>query len=331
MSSTADSDLRSRTVVLLVGGTSTERAVSLESGRALRSALEALRAAGRIGGLREVEIAEDGAWLEAGERHPALGCPGLKSDEVVVLLGLHGGEGEDGTLQGALRQLGLPHTGSGVAASALGMDKWTSRLVVEAAGLRVAPGWLASPGGPTVAAEGAGPWFVKPRRGGSSVATTRVDSATDLEPAIEAVAATGDQALVEGAVEGVELTVGVLEDPDGTPEALPLVEIVPRAGRFFDFEEKYSAEGAREVCPPESLTPDQCARTAQLGLRAYEALGCRGYARVDFILPPEGEAVFLEVNTLPGFTPRSLLPQAAAAAGLGFEDLVERVLQRALG
>ena len=128
----------------------------------------------------------------------------------------------------------------------------------------------------------------------------------------------------------MELTVGVVESASGLPEALPLVEIVPHEGRFFDFEEKYSSEGAREVCPPESISEAQAEAVTKLGLAAYRALGCRGYARLDFILPAEGEAVFLEANTLPGFTPRSLLPQAAAAAGLSFEDLVERVLERAL-
>jgi D-alanine-D-alanine ligase len=326
--SMADGSLKERTVVLLVGGTSTEREVSLQSGRALLAALDGLAAEGRIGDRRLIEITADGHWLEDGASCLPLESPGLDPARVVLLLGLHGGSGEDGTLQGALALRGLRHTGSGVAASALGMDKWASRLLAEAHGLRVAQGVLADGVAPVLS--GTGPWFVKPRRGGSSVATTRVDAAGDIADAIDAVVATGDQALIETAVEGVELTVGVVETPSGEPQALPLVEIVPHEGRFFDFEEKYSSQGAREVCPPESVSDEQAAAVAALGLAAYRALGCRGYARIDFILPAEGDAVFLEANTLPGFTPRSLLPQAAAAVGLSFEDLVERVLERAL-
>lgn len=333
--STPDGALAARTVLLLVGGTSPERGVSLESGRALGEALESLQSQGSIAGYRRIEIEADGTWREGSWTGGPLTWPDLEPASQVALLGLHGGEGEDGTLQGALRLRGLPHTGSGVAASALGMDKWASRLVAQAAGLEVAPGWLvrepadlAGEGGPA-ASEG-GPWFVKPRRGGSSVATSRAETSEQLAEAVDQVLATGDDALVETAVEGTEVTVGVLEGPDGTPRALPLVEIVPSAGRFFDFEEKYSSEGATELCPPRSLSGDRCAAIAKLGLRGFEAHGCEGYARVDLIVPAQGPPVFLEVNTLPGFTPRSLLPQAAAAEGLSFADLVRLVLERAI-
>lgn len=333
--STPDTALAARTVLLLVGGTSPEREVSLESGRALLEALERLQGLGVIAGHRTIEIEADGTWTEAAWSGGALSLPDLDPESQVVLLGLHGGEGEDGTLQGALRLRGMAHTGTGVAGSALGMDKWASRLVAQAAGLTVAPGWLVRAqadldGEGAPASSGAGPWFVKPRRGGSSVATSRAETPQQLMDAVREVLSTGEDALVETAVEGTEVTVGILEGPEGAPRALPLVEIVPSAGRFFDFEEKYSNAGATELCPPRSLSSERCERIAELGLRGFEAHGCEGYARVDLIVPDQGPPVFLEVNTLPGFTPRSLLPQAAAAEGLSFHDLVRHVLERAL-
>jgi D-alanine-D-alanine ligase len=161
---------------------------------------------------------------------------------------------------------------------------------------------------------------VKPDRGGSSVATTVLPGPDGLAAAIERVLVIGDRALVEARVHGRECTVACLGGPDEV-RALTPVEIVPKDGRFFDYEEKYSTSGASEHCPPIGIDAATCTRLRQLGERAHRAAGCAGASRVDFIVPAEGDPVVLEINTLPGMTARSLLPLAARDAGLSFREL----------
>ncbi|MAE45418.1 MAG: D-alanine--D-alanine ligase [Planctomycetes bacterium] len=329
-------DLTQRTVILLVGGSSGEREVSLQSGAALQQALEGLQDENRIRGLQRIEWMQDGRWSDDSTIAPPVAFLSNLPPNAVFLLGLHGGLGEDGSLQGLLSSLGLPYSGSGVQASALCMDKHQSRLLFSDNGLTVAPGALITE--PTVGPEqaktcrkdGGGPWFVKPRRGGSSLATTCVTSWQNIGPALDAVRSAGDEPLVEAAIDGVEVTVGLLDQDGDLPRALPLVEVRPAPGHFFDFEEKYTSSGAQEFCPPQVLEPARCAEVSALAQRAFRLAGCDGYARMDFIVPPDGPPVCLEINTLPGFTQRSLLPLAARAVGIGFQELVELILKRAL-
>jgi D-alanine-D-alanine ligase len=164
-------------------------------------------------------------------------------------------------------------------------------------------------------------WAVKPRAGGSSVGCSIVDTQAELADAFAAAFVWEEEALVESVVKGVEATGGVLEIPGRGPVALPVVEIRPHPGRFFDYQEKYTAAGALELCPPETLSPATCARIQELSLLAHRTLRCNGYSRSDFIVPPESEPVFLELNTLPGMTPRSLLPRAAEVAGIDYRTL----------
>jgi D-alanine-D-alanine ligase len=171
---------------------------------------------------------------------------------------------------------------------------------------------------------------VKPRCGGSSVATTRVGAGEDLATAVGAVLATGDDCLVESAVAGVECSCGVLGNRGEPLRALPPIEIRPAAGRFFDYQQKYAADGAREVCPVESLDAAAIERVQAGAGVLFEAAGCDGYARIDFIVPADGEPVLLEANTLPGFTARSLLPQEAAVEGMDYRSLVLAVIEAAL-
>lgn len=329
-------DLSRCTVMLLMGGTSGEREVSLSSGKSLQKVLNRMQAASLIRGYQTIEVLADGRWVDGSTTAPAAAFLGNLPPDPLFLLGLHGGAGEDGTLQGLLSSLGLVFTGSGVAASSLCMDKHLSRLLFSHGGIAVAPGALV-PLGPldpefvqACGGEGPGPWFVKPRRGGSSLATSCVEEWGQLAPALDAVRASGDQALVEQAVLGVEVTVGLLDRRGNLPQALPLVEVSPHPGRFFDYEEKYSSGGADEFCPPRNLSPERCAEVSRLAQDAYRLAGCAGYARIDFIVPPTGAPICLEINTLPGFTQRSLLPMAAREAGISFDALVERILSAAI-
>jgi D-alanine-D-alanine ligase len=314
-------------LVVLHGGTSGEREVSLGSGRAVLEAL-AGEAALRV---HDVEVTEAGAWRVGGRElapHEALAA---LPEGALCFLALHGGAGEDGTLQAFLEVCGRRYTGSGVAASALCMDKHLTRLALAAEGLRTARGLLVTPrawrdaraGTLARAAELLGDGvFAKPRWGGSSVGMRFVEDARALEEALDGLVGAGEQVLLEARVRGVECTCAVLGNRGDELRALPLVEIVPRGAGWFDYREKYDAAGAEELCPPRSIDEATCAQVQALALRAHEAAGCDGYSRTDFIVPADGGApVALEINTLPGLTPRSLVPQAAAAAGMGFRAL----------
>jgi len=331
-------ELAHATVAVLMGGRSSEREVSLSSGKKVLSALAApsseddRRGPGRVIG---VEILADGRW-RVGKRVMTPGeAVTVLADVDVFFSALHGGEGENGALQGFLTCSDMPFTGSGVIASAVSMDKVFARELVHARGVRVAPavavsrsawpsgGWkalgeaLRSELEPLVEAG----CVVKPRRGGSSVGCSLVKGSVQFAHALERAFEEGPDALVEALVRGVEVTGGVLENPAGERLALPPVEIRPH-GAFFDYHEKYSDDGALELCPPRSLDARACELVCARALAAHEALGCEGYSRTDFIVPEEGgEPVFLETNTLPGLTPRSLLPRSAAAAGIDYRTL----------
>jgi len=327
--------LRASTVAVLQGGRSSEREVSLRSGNAVLRAL----AGGALERVLALEIEPDGRWKFEGRSLSALEALAAVPRGTLFFLALHGGEGEDGTIQGLLSTQGFRHTGSGVGASALCMDKQHTRAVLAAEGLRVARGRLVRPlewrtERTRVLAEiaefGGRGCVVKPNRGGSSVDTFVLDDLRLLEPRIARVLETGDLALVEERILGVETTCAVLGNAGGELRALTPVEIVPKAGRFFDYKEKYDAQGAAEFCPPRSLDAAAVRELQELALRAHRTTGCDGYSRTDFFVPPEGAPVVLEVNTLPGLTDRSLLPQAAAQQGLSFEELCLEILALAL-
>ncbi|MCA8980359.1 MAG: D-alanine--D-alanine ligase, partial [Planctomycetes bacterium] len=321
------------------GGRSGEREVSLRSGTAVRDALVAQRGTQGLASLELVEIAADGRWLREGVAVDPARCVTDLPHDAVYFLALHGGDGEDGTIQGFLSSAGRAYTGSGVGASAIAMDKAATRSALAAASLRVAPGRLVQAWSwedarqrelDEVVRLGDAGWFVKPNRGGSSVNTFSVRDADELPAAIDAVLTGGDSALVEARIPGTEATCGVLGNALD-PRALPPVEIVPRGDRFFDYQQKYDDDGAEELCPPRSLGEETCAALANGALTAHRALGCEGYSRTDFIVPADGGApVVLEVNTLPGLTARSLQPQAAAVIGLGFAGLCLEVLKLGL-
>lgn len=306
--STLDPKIFGRVAVLL-GGSSSEREVSLDSGR---NVLEALRARG-------VEaFAVDGI--------PALRELLSKAavDRVFNILHGHHGGGEDGIVQGLLEAYGVPCTGSDVLGSALSMDKIRSKQVWLALGLPT-PRYVRLKKGDDVqaAARALGlPVIVKPACEGSSVGVSRVFSEADLDAAIELAARYPGELLMEQLIEGGEFTVGVL---DG--RALPSIQIVPK-GAWYDYEAKYVSDETQYLCP--GLEGAAEVELGALALRAFEALGCRGWGRVDVMRDREGRNWLLEVNTAPGMTSHSLVPKAARQTGLGFEDLCLAILAQTL-
>jgi len=334
--------LERASVAVLLGGVSSEREISLATGRGV---LDALRDAGDGRGPARVvaiEIEADGRWNAGdGPREAARIAPLLAGLDA-VFLALHGGDGENGVVQGFLRTLGVAFTGPGARASAIAMDKWCARAVAVQAGLAVAPAALCrredgAPAGrddleplldPRAGA------FVKPRCGGSSVGVTCARDRESLVRGVEAVLETGDEAVVERGIAGREVSCGVLGNRGEPLSALTPVGIEPTDGGFFDWRQKYSERGARETCPPDGVDAAALQLVRDAALAAHAALGCDGYSRTDLIVSPApgggGVPVFLETNTLPGLTERSLLPRAAATDGLGYRELCLAIVELAL-
>ena len=241
-----------------------------------------------------------------------------------AFIALHGRFGEDGTVQGALEYLGIPYTGSGVMASALAMDKWRTKLLWRAAGLPTPDCELMS-----ARTDAAGlvtrlglPLMVKPAREGSSIGMSKVTTIEKIAPAYELAARYDDVVIAERFVEGIELTAAILGD-----EPLPLIRLeTPRA--FYDYEAKYFAADTRYICPC-GLPAEQERSVQRTALEAFRVLGCGGWGRVDAMLDRDGTLQLLEVNTIPGMTDHSLVPMAARAKGISFEDLVVRILDTA--
>lgn len=256
----------------------------------------------------------------------------LRREKVsTVFLMMHGAPGEDGTVQGLLELMGIPYTYSGVLTSALCMDKTRTKEILGFYGLPVLPGALISERNLEHAEEIVGPgfgWpvFVKPNAGGSSVGARKVETAAELRKVLADSLPVHGPMLVEPYVAGRELTVGVLEEPDGSLRSLPVIELRPKA-EFYDYGAKYT-EGMTEFLVPAPLSPEVERGVRETAEQAAEFLGCRSALRVDMIL--EGDVWhILEVNTIPGMTRTSDLPKAAAAAGIGFGELVERILDTA--
>ncbi len=337
-------------ITVLTGGSSSERDVALASAAqvvaALRSRGHAVSVVDTASGLldadqeRLVLVPRVGAEppdvraRAAAERNVLLGgllTSAVVCDADVVFLCLHGGRGEDGTLQHLLDVAGVRYTGSGPLGSGLAMDKDVAKRLFLAAGVPTAA-WLMHPAtvpdqaavdSELVARELGWPVVVKPSKQGSTVGLTVVDNAAGLVPALAEAARHDDEVMVESFVPGRELTVGVL----GTT-ALAVGEIIPEH-ELFDYECKYTPGMSQEIFPAD--IPETVAWEVQrLALRAHQALKLRGYSRVDFRLTPDGRLYCLEVNTLPGMTATSLMPQSAAAVGIGFPELCERICVAAL-
>lgn len=326
-------------ITVLLGGTSSERDVSLASG--LRIA-EALRSRGHdvtaidtahgilsraeeqamLSGQLMRTVPPDVQALVRMERSLPQRLNGIPETEV-IFLGLHGGRGEDGTIQALLDLTGAPYTGSGHLASALAMDKELSKRLFRSVGVPTAD-WIMAPATEQEVAEECGfPCIVKPSKQGSTVGLSLVKDPAELQAAITEAKLHDDEVIIERFIPGRELTVTVLGG-----EALPVGEIIP-VHELYDYECKYTPGMAREVFPAD-LTAEQTARVQALALEAFKVLKLSGCARIDFRLAPDGEFYCLEANTLPGMTQLSLAPQAAQAAGISFPELCERIVSLAL-
>ena len=290
-----------------MGGLSAEREVSLKSGAAVHKALLA-----RGYNAVAVDVGRDLSARLAEEKIE------------VAFVCLHGRYGEDGAVQGLLELMGIPYTGSGVLASALAMDKVFAKKIFAASGLTITPYVVFRKGeipDPSTLPFGL-PVVVKPSREGSSVGVSIVKTAGDLPKALESAFSHDSEILIEKYVKGREIQVGILDE-----KGIGAIEIVPK-NEFYDFEAKYTDGMATHIMPA-PLPKDQYDELLGLGERAHAALCCSGYSRVDFIVTEGKEAYLLEVNTLPGMTALSLLPEIAQHAGIGFEELVERIIRSA--
>jgi D-alanine-D-alanine ligase len=300
------------TIALLSGGVSSEREVSLNSGNQVYDALNKekyniVRYDPRTDLGR---LIDDAAGIDA------------------ALIILHGPYGEDGTVQGLLELLNIPYQGSGVLGSSLAMNKLASKMLYEKAELPIPPYITLQKGDPLEAATWEKqlglPLVIKPNAAGSSVGMTIVKSQDAIQEAVEKAFSHDSTILLEGFIDGIELTAGVIGNRDLT--ALPIIEIIPNdAHEFFDYEAKYTAGVTQEICP--ARIDDEMTQKAQAYAKAaHRALFCSGYSRTDMILKDE-EIYVLETNTIPGMTATSLLPQAAQAAGMSFSSLLDRLIE----
>jgi len=323
-------------IALLTGGTSSERDVALASGLQIAAALrgrghtvntidlatgfvpeegEAALLPGGVG--REPPPLERLKSMERGMLTAGLGELPVVREADVIFLALHGGQGENGTVQALLDVIGVPYTGSGPLGSAVAFDKDMAKHVLRDAGVRV-PRWVMAPAGAeAVAREPGFPCVVKPSNEGSSVGLTLVRDPGDLPPAIALAARYDAEVMIEEFIAGRELTVGIVGD-----RALPVIEIIARH-ELFDYECKYTPGMAEEF--PAELPPELAARLQAAALGAHRALKLGGYSRIDFRADANGGIFCLEANTLPGMTAGSLIPKAAKAAGMSFADLCEAI------
>lgn len=344
-----------RTVAVLFGGASPEHEVSIQSAAKVASAIEA------TGDYKPVPIyiTRKGKWhwsrasaatpaeslvlaVENEAEFPRLYPSGLDFPQALlhltvdeyatIVIMIHGPQGEDGRLQGAFELAGLPYTGSGSAASSLALDKPRTQAVLAARGLPV-PEFrtldrrsLLNPNTVMELMDNIGfPCVVKPAAQGSSVGVTIVSDGHRIADALRKAFEHGEIVLVEKFIQGREFTCGVLDRAE--PEALPVIEIMPPEGRFFDYDAKYTPGVSREICPAQ-IDADLTKKIQTLAVAAHQAIGCRGFSRTDFMCGADGIPRILEINTIPGMTGTSLVPQAAAAAGIDFPNLMRIIIEQ---
>lgn len=347
-------------IAVLMGGPSPERDVSMDTGLQIVSSLDPQKY-----NVLPVEITKEGKWLPrpdllqlpantqtsnrpsaSQERNPLAPSPDprpttsdrfMESEQVdVAFIAMHGPYGEDGSMQGLLELLGISYTGSRVLASALAMDKLRSRQIFEWHGIPV-PAYCSvtidtwrdrGHAHQQVSRDLGYPCVVKPNAVGSSIGVSIVREPTALDPAVDEAFRHGPLVLIEEYISGIELACGIVDDPaTGEPVPLPLIEIVPHAD-FYDYDAKYAAGGSEHIIPAR-VSEEIASRAQSLAVRAYKALGCEGMSRVD-IIARSTDIVVLEVNTIPGMTSTSLLPDAAKAAGISFPQLLDRIVENAL-
>jgi D-alanine-D-alanine ligase len=317
-------------VVVISGGASPEHEVSLASGRGIAEAAEQ-------SGHEVIRLVLDpeGYWQDGQAEAIA-----LLQDCDVVIPALHGEGGEDGIIQGFLDQLHVPYVGSGVAASAVGLDKHLTKAVLRAQGIPVTPG-ITVRGADLRDAEAVVqrlkaadiefPVFVKPGSGGSSFGVTRATDLQTLEAALAVAAELDPHVLVEQEINGREIDLSVMEFPDGRVDVAPALEIHADPDQpFFNAAAKYDS-GATKFVVPAPTDPELTEQLRRTALEVFDALGCQGLARVDFFVPADGKPLVNEINTFPGFTAMSQFPRMWAAAGLSYAQVVDNLVVTAAG
>lgn len=320
--------MRRINVAVLMGGKSAEHEISLISGREITKNLDRNKF-----DILPVIISKDGKSFILNDKKYLFGQLSTvfrqktRPNCQLFFIALHGPNGEDGTVQGFLELIGVPYTGSGVLASALGMDKIYSRKLFAQSGLNT-PQCVVLDGNEELSKIWqvlTPPVFVKPRNQGSSVGTSKVNIKKGLKKALKQALSYDDFAIVEEYLQGIEVTCAILGNEN--PRPLPLVEIAPKK-EYFDYEAKYDPNLTDEIVPAR-ISRDLTKKAQAAALVAYQALGCRGFGRVDMII--KGNKIYvLEVNTIPGLTPVSLLPKAAQAAGISYPRLLDKIIRFAL-
>jgi len=299
-------DLEEYRIGVLAGGDSSEREISLKSGSAVLAALKRSGLEAELLDIREEDLG------------PAVQGAGID----LAFIALHGAFGEDGAVQSMLEEKGIPYTGSGPSASRAALDKLESKNIFARNGIRT-PAHRVLSGSLAAEAEAVFPCVVKPRYEGSSVGLSVVREAAGMKEALEKAAEYGEDIIIEKFITGRELTVGILDE-----ETLPVVEIIPADG-VYDYSAKYHSRMTRYVVPAD--LDDGAERAARdTALKAHRALGCDCFSRVDMRMSEQGDIFVLEVNTIPGLTERSLLPMAAGAKGITFQELCIRMIRGAL-
>lgn len=301
-------------VAVLMGGPSAEHEISLKTGRQVLDNLDRKKYVAR-----GIKISKTGKWPVS----PAK----IKKEFDVAFVAMHGEYGEDGQAQKLLDKHGIKYTGSGARASALGMDKAKSAKIFRKAGLRV-PEFVLLTDNFNFTFRLRFPVVVKPNDRGSSVGVSIVERFHDLVHALRLASRFSPLVMVQEFIPGREVTCGILEI-DGKPAALPPTEIIPRSSKFFDYSAKYLAGASSEITPPK-LPKQMIKKIQETALKAHKAIGARGFSRTDMILGKDGKIYVLEINTIPGLTETSLLPQEAKAAGIGFSQLLDGIIASAL-
>ncbi len=303
-------------IVVLMGGKSTEHEVSLLSGQQVVANLNQNKYE-----VFPVVISKTGD----------LKINSILNKKVdLVFIAMHGNFGEDGTIQGMLELTGVKYTGSRVLASSIGMDKDIFRKIMIAEKLPI-PKYLTVTKNynihKIIDKMGVFPYFVKPVNGGSSVGASIANNLTELKKGLDEAFKYDNKVLIDEYIDGLEVTCALIGNDN--PKALPVIEIKPLKGKFFDYESKYTESGAEEIVPAK-LTIPLTKKVQDLAIKVYKSLGCKGFGRVDFILKNNIEPIILEINTIPGLTPMSLLPKAARAAGISYSRLLDIIINNAI-
>ncbi len=305
-------------VALIYGGTSKERVVSLDTAKNVGPVLA------KKYDVIPIEVDLEGKWIKKIDQN--------RSKIDVAFLALHGPGGEDGTVQGMLELLGIKYTCSGVLASALAMDKAKTKRLAAAEGILVAPhiiinkkDYLKNP--KKYLKNFRGKIVIKPNQIGSSLGITITDKKDQIKKGLEGAFKHDDEVMIEPYLQGRELTVPILGNKN--PHPLPVIEIVPKISEFFDYRAKYETGGSDEIVP--APIPNSLRKNVQdIALFMHKLLGCRGFTRSDFIVTDSGQIYFLEINTIPGMTANSLTPKSAKAAGMSFNQFLDKLIQLAL-